>query len=176
MESSGWRAPASGGLGSAIVGDDQVEVEHQPVELLLPQARTVEQHRSRRFAILGRNGRCQSRDPWIDRRLQFRRNQRAKLVQCSASGGDSDEGQRLRQLEEDRTADLGAEGLAIKDDLGAFALDADLVAFLEMDSAELRMAKFAGQGREECPEQRRRPLLDRNQSQRPLGAAAKLTR
>ena len=49
------------------------------------------------------------------------------------------------ELEEDRPADFGAEGFAVEDDLGAFALDADLVAFLEMDAAELGMAELAEQ-------------------------------
>ena len=42
----GGRQPALA-IGRAIVRHDQVEIEHQPVELLLAQARTVEQHRAR---------------------------------------------------------------------------------------------------------------------------------
>ena len=49
-------------IGRAIIRYDQVEIEHQPVELALPEARSVEQHRPRRARIL----RC---DRFGERRL-----------------------------------------------------------------------------------------------------------
>src|SRR5687768_5834293 len=84
------------------------------------------------------------------------------------SGGDTDERERLSQFQEDRPADFRPERLAVEDHLGAFTLNADLVAFLEMDSAHARMAELAGDRREQCAQQRCRPLLDRDQ---PQGAA-----
>jgi len=43
----------------------------------------------------------------------------------------------------DRLADFGPERLAVEDHFRAFALDADLVTFLEMDAAHFRMAELA---------------------------------
>src|SRR5215210_4042857 len=81
------------------------------------------------------------------------------------SGRDADERQRLGELEEDWPADFGAEGFAVEDHLGAFPLDADLVAFLEVHAADARVAELAGQRGEKRPQQGCRPLLDRHQPQ-----------
>ena len=113
----GQPAPA---IGLAIVRDDQVEIEHQPVELLFAQARAVEQDRARRLAMLGGDGRRQRRDARIDRRATAPRRRGSRACPSWAgSGGEADERQRRRGLQEDRPADLGAEHLAVEDDVGA---------------------------------------------------------
>src|SRR3546814_6695605 len=48
------RHPAFG-IGVAIVGDDQVEIEHQPVEFALAKTTAIEEHRTRAARIVGRS-------------------------------------------------------------------------------------------------------------------------
>ena len=93
---------------------------------------------------------------------------------ASASGGDAHERQRLRRAQHDRLADLGAERLAVEDDLAGIALDRDLVGFLDMDAASLRPAEPADQAGEEGAQHRHRLLLDRDELERPARCRADL--
>src|SRR5436190_9100322 len=54
-------------ISRAVIGDDQVEIEHQPVELLLAKARPIEQHRPRGVRIFGGNRPRHRRHARIDR-------------------------------------------------------------------------------------------------------------
>src|SRR5690348_4598719 len=81
------------------------------------------------------------------------------------SGRELDEGQRLRGPELDRVAALGEEGLAVEDQVRAFAMDGDLVDFLEVDAAHLLAPVTARDAGEHCPKHRSRALLNRDNLQ-----------
>ena len=101
-----------------------------------PQARAVEQDRAGRRAMLGRDRLGHRRHPRIDRQRQFFGDEIAQVrTWLQAARRTNDSG--CAGLQEDRPADLGAEGLAVEDHVRALALDADLVGFLEMDAAQL---------------------------------------
>src|SRR4051812_3056686 len=79
-----------------------------------------------------------------------------------ASGGEADERQRRSRAEQDRPADLGAERLAIEDDLAGIAFDADLVGFLDVNPVQVSSPEPSADAGEERAQQRARPLLDRD--------------
>ena len=58
-------------VGRSIIGYDQVEIEHQPVELFLAQAASVEQHRPARFTMFRGDGLGHGRHSRIDWLGQF---------------------------------------------------------------------------------------------------------
>ena len=75
----GERQPALR-VGRAIIRHDQVEIEHQPVELLLAQAGAVEQHRARlRRPMLGRDRLGHRRDARVDGLAELLGDELAKL-------------------------------------------------------------------------------------------------
>src|SRR6185437_10966539 len=69
------------------------------------------------------------------------------------------ERQRLRGHQVDRPPALGAEGLAVEDQVRALALDRHLVDFLEVDARHLLALVPAGQAGEHRPQHARRPLV-----------------
>src|SRR3546814_12094776 len=64
------RHPAFG-KGVAIVGDDQVEIEHQPVEFALAKTTAIEEHRTRAARIVGRDRRRHPGNARIDGAPEF---------------------------------------------------------------------------------------------------------
>src|SRR5438046_678774 len=57
------------------------------------------------------------------------------------------EGQRLGEAQVDRPPQLGPERLSVEDHVRVFAVDSDLVGFLEMNAAQWRVPKLAGDAR-----------------------------
>ena len=58
-------------IGFPVVRDDKVKIEHQPVELLLPETRAVEQHRPRCFAVLPRDRSGDGGNTRVNRLAEF---------------------------------------------------------------------------------------------------------
>src|SRR5205085_676095 len=67
------------GVGRPVIADDQIEIEHQPFELLLAQARAVEQHSAAGRAVLVGDRLCHRLDPKIDRQAQLLDDELAKV-------------------------------------------------------------------------------------------------
>jgi hypothetical protein len=82
-----------------------------------------------------------------------------------------DERHRCARLEDDRAAAIGLEQLAVEQDVGACALDPDLVAALEMDSGEALAPQPPAHRGDEGAEQRADIAVDDQQLHR-SGAGA----
>ena len=78
-----------------------------------------------------------------------RRRASRSSVMGRGLGRQLDERQRLSGPEVDRPPALGAEGLAVEDDVGAVAFDRDFVRFLEMHAAHMRAAELPARRRGE---------------------------
>ncbi len=81
-EAVGRRQPALA-VRRAVIRNDQVEIEHPPVELALTQAGPVEQHRAARRPMLRCNRRRNRADPRIDGQAQFLGDERAQFGHVS---------------------------------------------------------------------------------------------
>jgi hypothetical protein len=77
------------GIGLAIIGDDQVEIEHQPIQLALPEAGAVEQDRPRGAGIQAGDRGGHRRGAWIDWPRQLGGDQVVKGRICSQHGSPS---------------------------------------------------------------------------------------
>src|SRR3546814_10267090 len=71
----------------------------------------------------------------------------------SRSGGEAQEGNRLRRGQDDRHAVLRLEDFTVEDDVRPIALDPDLVALLEMHACELLLPQCPAPRRAQHPEQ-----------------------
>ena len=69
------RRPPAPAVSGPIVGDDQVEIEHQPVQLALPQAGSVEQNCAGGARIKPRHRLGHRAHPRIDRLGQLGRDE-----------------------------------------------------------------------------------------------------
>src|SRR3546814_12487405 len=69
------------------------------------------------------------------------------------SGGEAQEGNRLRRGQDDRHAVLRLEDFTVEDDVRPIALDPDLVALLEMHACELLLPQCPAPRRAQPPEQ-----------------------
>src|SRR5436190_19605598 len=88
-------------------------------------------------------------------------------VTTGGLGGQLHERQRLRGPQANWAAELRMERFPVQDYVRIVAFDGDLVRFLEMDAAHLVPSELARQVGSDCTEHRRRPMLDRQQLQRP---------
>ncbi len=167
-ERIGLRQPALV-IGFVVARHDQVEIEHEPVELALTQAATVEQHRPACRAVLHRDRLGHGGDARIDRLRQFLLDEVAQgLAHRKTLCGDTDEGQWVRGLQQDRLAHARAKSLSVEDHLARFSLDGDFVSLFDMDADKLGPAKPSHQAGEEGAEQRKRLLLHRNELERSI--------
>src|SRR5690348_638887 len=87
-----------------------------------------------------------------------------------------DERQRLRGSQVDWAARLGAEGFAVEDQVRAFALDRDLVRFLEVNSAHGSPAELSEDPREHSADHRVRLGLDCQKLESALAMRAEVRR
>ena len=73
----GERQPAPA-IGGPVIGDDEVEIQHQPVERALAEAGSVEEDAPRRTGEFGRDRRRHRRDSRVDRLSEFGGDETAK--------------------------------------------------------------------------------------------------
>ena len=75
--------------GRVIVRDNEVEIEHETVQLLLAQAGSVEEHGPGRVPKVRSNGSSHCRDARIDGLRQLGRNKRAKVAHAARRRNDT---------------------------------------------------------------------------------------
>ena len=80
-------------IGRTVIRYDKVEIQHQPIELLLAQAAAVKKHRPARRAMLCRNRFRHRGDARVDRLAELVLDEHAEVVSHGdALSGDAHEG------------------------------------------------------------------------------------
>jgi len=128
-------------IGRSIIGNDQIKVEHKPVELLLPKATAVKQDGPAGGAVPRGDRFGHGGDARVYRLAELRFDKVAEGLNHSfASGGDAYERKWLRRAQQDWFADASAESFTVKDHLARLTLDRNLVGFLDMNPVEFGAA------------------------------------